>query len=483
MSTMIQILAASMFLVAGDGEPENPWRLRVAGAAAQAERSETVRAYADALDAAWRGDDCRTGLRLALAAQKKHPNKAKLRGLICRALWRGGRMLRAEEIAAQIDPKTRDRAALSALIQIHLARGEFEAANAAADQLSSLAAVSAGDLFFILTSRMATGGSDGLAALIRKALKLTNPKNGYPETLLTESLEGLPEFLEAVGPQPLNQIQQFGSAPMPVVPVINLPGCTAMINGKGPYRLIVDTGGSITLSLDTQVAEEIGLKLISKSSIRGVSGTDISWQASVDELRIGGIVCTRVMTRVFGLKKSIAYAADGIIGTGMFADGRMTLDFARAELKVGPSREQPAPGVTGELRIVGDAKLMAPIRIEGDEATALLDSGADIVALSPGLLKEKFPGQKFQTYRMPTAGIGAGEAPAISFTHGVKLDFGQRSHENVGGLGLDVLDTTLSTFIGIQCEVLIGMPIFRQMSSFTVDFPRRKMWIEWLEPE
>ena len=81
------------------------------------------------------------------------------------------------------------------------------------------------------------------------------------------------------------------------------------------------------------------------------------------------------------------------------------------------------------------------------------------------------------------AGIGAGEAPAISFTRGVKLDFGQRSHENVGGLGLDVLDTTLSTFIGIQCEMLIGMPIFRQMSSFTVDFPKRQMWIEWLEPE
>jgi hypothetical protein len=73
--------------------------------------------------------------------------------------------------------------------------------------------------------------------------------------------------------------------------------------------------------------------------------------------------------------------------------------------------------------------------------------------------------------------------PKITLSKGVDLEFGGRTWENVSGLGLDVLDTILSSYLGVQCDVLIGMPSFRQMKSFTVDFPKRRMWIEWLETE
>jgi predicted aspartyl protease len=161
----------------------------------------------------------------------------------------------------------------------------------------------------------------------------------------------------------------------------------------------------------------------------------------------------------------------------------MTLDFEHAALRLSPSNDRPAAGKEFPLRIISDAKLVAPVRIHGRPATALLDSGAAVVALSPTRLKRLFPDQKIQTFSLQVAGVGSGQDPEISFSRSVDLQFGGRKHENISGLGLDVLDTILSSHLGIQSDVLIGMPTFRQMKSFTVDFPKRRMWIDWLEPE
>ena len=63
----------------------------------------------------------------------------------------------------------------------------------------------------------------------------------------------------------------------------------------------------------------------------------------------------------------------------------------------------------------------------------------------------------------------------------VDLDIAGRRYENFGGLGLDILDTVLSPILGMQFDVLIGMPIFRGMKTCTVDLRRCKMWVEWAQ--
>ena len=77
-------------------------------------------------------------------------------------------------------------------------------------------------------------------------------------------------------------------------------------------------------------------------------------------------------------------------------------------------------------------------------------------------------------------GVGTGEAPRIDVAPGVKLVFAGRTYENFSGMGLEILDTILSPIVGVQCDVLVGMPVFRDMKAFTVDFPRAKLWVDWL---
>ncbi|MBU0641044.1 MAG: aspartyl protease family protein [Planctomycetes bacterium] len=474
---------AAMFLFPPVQETENPWTEKVSAAVEKAERLGSVAALAEALDAAWRGDAWQTGLELAQRVREKHAGEEALGGLAARAFWRAGHIHAAERMAARIARDTRDRVALGVLIATHLARGESDAAERYASRLEPLSQTAV-DLSRVIAARVEQNRLDGIAALLRKTQRLANAENGYPEIYIAEELDGLAEFFDVVGTEPLNQIARHGEAAMPALPVINLPGCMMTINGHGPYRILVDTGGSITLSIDEAVAEEIGLKSIVDASIRGVSGKSTSGQAVVDELKIGGIVCKRVMTRIFEVRKAVAYSCDGILGTGLFADGRMTLDFERGRLVVAPSSERAAAGNAVDLRIVSDAKLIAPVTVQGEVAAALLDSGADVVAVSPSRLKRIYPDRAVHTAR-PVGALGVGDesTPQISLGPGVDLELAGRTYKNVSGLGLDVLDTTLGPVVGVQTDILVGMAIFRDMKSCTVDFPRCKMWIDWLEQE
>lgn len=474
------LVTVMLFFQAGT-ESENPWREKVIPAVSSAQRSRTIVAYRHALDVTYKADDWRAGLTMADAAFAEYPDNAMLSGRLVRAYWRGGQLEKAETIADTIEIDKADAPALTAYIDVQLARGKREEAIAAARKLEELGPTNAHEFYYLLAVRLEQQRYEDLPDLIRKAEKLIDPANGYPEIYLEEVLDGLPEFFEGIGPKPMNQISRYGAAPMPMISTLRLPQCSALINGKGPYRLIIDTGGSINLSLDDDIAEELGLKSYGKAGIRGISGKQDSEQSLVDELVIGDIVLKRVMTRTFAVPDMIAVSADGIIGTGMFSQARLCFDFETARLTVSPSGEGAAAGREVPLRIVGDAKLIAPILLQDRAALALLDSGADVAALSPSALKELFPNREPMTINAAGMGVGEGSSAGISLNPGVKLTCWDRTFDNYSGIGLNVLDDLLSPILGIQTQVLVGMPILSQMKTLTIDYPQRRMWVAWQE--
>ena len=49
-------------------------------------------------------------------------------------------------------------------------------------------------------------------------------------------------------------------------------------------------------------------------------------------------------------------------------------------------------------------------------------------------------------------------------------------------MDLDVLDTLLSPVLGVQIDVLVGMPLLRETRQITVDQRRCRLWVQWPEP-
>lgn len=284
------------------------------------------------------------------------------------------------------------------------------------------------------------------------------------------------------GGEPLNQIITYGSGPMPLNRVLELPQCDVLLNGEFAYRMVLDTGGGDSLLLSPVVAEEIGLETVSGSQMMGVGGISEGGLALVDELAIGEIRCARVLAFVADEGVPLTRACDGVIGTGILADGRVKLDFVQAELVVSPSsgRAEAAEQVT--IHLGPNAHVFTTVQLQASSAMALLDSGANMSAFSPRWLAKNYPDHPVLDLPLPQFAVGTDVATSGTITS-ADLVFAGRQIENMAGIILPDLDGVVSRHMQRRVDVVVGMTVFREVKSWTVDFPREKMWIAWLEDE
>jgi len=112
----------------------------------------------------------------------------------------------------------------------------------------------------------------------------------------------------------------------------------AMLNGKGPYRLIFDLGAPITL-LSNKAAEGSGAvdAKAPRSFLFSMRG-----EAEVRELRVGNLKAEKVPVVVFDhpalgvLSDVLGEPIDGIIGFTFFARYRTTIDYQKDEMTFAP---------------------------------------------------------------------------------------------------------------------------------------------------
>jgi hypothetical protein len=116
------------------------------------------------------------------------------------------------------------------------------------------------------------------------------------------------------------------------------------VNGKGPYRLIFDTGAPITL-LNNKVAKEAGL-------LKGVAAPAFTLfgamgDVKVRSLEVGGLeardTSAIVMDHpVVDLMAKKLGPLDGIVGFPFFARYKVTLDYKARTLTFAPGTYKPA---------------------------------------------------------------------------------------------------------------------------------------------
>jgi predicted aspartyl protease len=464
----------------------NPWIERVEPAIAAAHKSSAIEDVRAAFEATYRADDWQAGLELAEWTARKPRLQKQLVGYMARARHRAGQIFDAEDLIERVQVNKADPVTLEMLIGTHLSRGKFRQAARAARELDTRTPRTTGSLLALMAVTMHKQDIDGMQDLVKEILATAKSENGYPDIYVVEGLDGLDEFLGQIGDEPLNQIRRPGKAELVRLPLVDMMACRVKINGHGPYNMILDTGGSMVISLDETVAEEISIESLGEASIRGVSGKSSSSQVLLEDVRIGNIRLRRVAGRVFDVHTAAAFSADGIIGTGIFNDGRMTLDLEDGELELTRSKTGDAPGEALAMRLIGDSKIMTDVRINGKQQLAFWDTGASINLLSPTLLRELSPSGKIEPIPgldqgLGIMGVGGESGPTLYQGSMIDMRFGRKQIKQTAGLGMDVLDTVISPVIGVQTNVLIGLPTVRELKSMTVDFPRRKMWVDWVD--
>jgi predicted aspartyl protease len=162
----------------------------------------------------------------------------------------------------------------------------------------------------------------------------------------------------------------------------------AMIDGHGPYRLIIDTGASV-LTLSPRVIDEVGLETRRLPwYLNGAMESQWGWCRSgvVSELRLGDRA--RIPTMRF-VEHEIPSEADGLLGNGI-------LEFCT--LKIGPEHrrvwlasEASAPGPGDVPLRLADGVPTVEFTVGEETLRATLDTGCAGTLILPGEWEDRLP--------------------------------------------------------------------------------------------
>lgn len=131
------------------------------------------------------------------------------------------------------------------------------------------------------------------------------------------------------------------TASFTVAPIRPLLLVTARINGRGPYRLVLDTGAGTTL-LAPGAAAEAGVEARGSISLTGAGGDEAGSGTGRAAIALGTAPARRIVLVVAPLVDRVAREAgariDGIAGTNLFAHARLVLDYPRRQMWLLPPR-------------------------------------------------------------------------------------------------------------------------------------------------
>src|SRR5262245_28697291 len=152
-----------------------------------------------------------------------------------------------------------------------------------------------------------------------------------------------------------------------------------MVNGKGPFRFVIDTGASRS-TLAPHLARALGLKVSVGRNVmlNGVTGAAEVPTVAVDSLEIGALKFENQNLPV--IFTSIMGNADGILGVAGFQDQRIDVDFKRDRVSVLESNgRRPHYSMVTARAVRNDNGLMiVDVRLgRRIKAKAVIDTGTE----------------------------------------------------------------------------------------------------------
>jgi predicted aspartyl protease len=194
-----------------------------------------------------------------------------------------------------------------------------------------------------------------------------------------------------------------------------------LIDGKGPYRLVLDTGATRS-AVSARAAMSLGNPPIASTVVTGFTGSAVMPTIHVNRISVGeldiGPSDLPVLPDVFG-------GAQGVLGIEGLQNKRIYADFLHDRLEITLSRGERARNdfAVIPLRVV-NGLLIADVRVGNIRTKAIIDTGAQgtvgNVALRDALARHPRNGQREEVIGV-TLDVQTGDyiaAPDIDFAPG-----------------------------------------------------------------
>lgn len=262
---------------------------------------------------------------------------------------------------------------------------------------------------------------------------------------------------------------------LPFDPANNLVVVAAALNGRGPFRFLLDTGASHHV-LKPEVARTLGLKPEGGGEIEAVGGGTVSAAlARVAEVRVGGFALEGQEFFVTPLPAS--YPFDGFLGAELFKRFTVGIDFRRSLVTLTrPDRFRYAgAGVSLPFKFQGGLIPRVKAEVDGVAGWFKFDTGyngelalfADFTERH-GLLSKYAPRASRPGGQTLTGEVG--DSP-VARVRSLRLD--RLTVEEVLTAFFREKGGSNSTFSGA-----VGTALLKRFNVIIVDYERRRVILE-----
>ena len=164
------------------------------------------------------------------------------------------------------------------------------------------------------------------------------------------------------------------------------------LNGRGPYRFVVDSGADTSV-IGARAAALLAMPAGKPVLLTGVTDRGYVQRVRVEELRLGSNSFNNLHLPV--LKES-DLGGDGMIGIDALAGQRLMMDFEKRTITV-EDAQRPQPRFDGEIVVIARARrgqlILTKIEANRKPVEAVVDTGSE-VTIGNLLLREKLFGRR-----------------------------------------------------------------------------------------
>ena len=248
------------------------------------------------------------------------------------------------------------------------------------------------------------------------------------------------------------------------------------VNGKGPFRFVIDTGASRS-TLSPHLARALNLQhsVGRNVMLNGVTGAAEVPTVAVESIEIGALRFEKQDLPV--IFTSIMGNADGILGVAGFQDQRIDVDFKRDRVSVLESNgKRPHYSmVTARATRNVNGLMIVDVRVgRRIRAKAVIDTGAE---RSLGNLALQSAMNKGRKKREPVSAVVHGATPDIA-----DGDVQEIREATIGDMTLTNLEVIFADFHvfklwGLDQEpaMLIGMDMLGVLERLVIDYRRNEV--------
>ncbi|HZV83768.1 MAG TPA: retroviral-like aspartic protease family protein [Brevundimonas sp.] len=270
--------------------------------------------------------------------------------------------------------------------------------------------------------------------------------------------------------------------PLPIQLVTNLftrVAAAAVIDGRGPFSFVIDTGAGSTSISDT-LAGQLGLRSLPPMVVHGITEARVTPCVAIGRLRLSGLGFRNLACPVFPREQ---LGADGLLGLDVLGRFKLRFDVARRAA----SLTMPGISITmgGETRLgtrlpqgMRSARnrfgqmILTQVVADGQPVAAFIDSGAQYSIGNRALARAV-------TARRPVGRRTARPVPVYGVT-GESLTADLLQIDDLR-LGSSRLGATPLLFADLHCfktlkladrpALLIGADLLGRFREVTMDFP------------